>query len=100
MSSFRHVVLLHLKDGITEQQREDLRTGFARIPEVMGYIKRYEFGFDLGNLGPDDPDFGLVADFDSEEDWRRYSEDPDHVLLIDLVRELSEKSVRVQYVVD
>lgn len=100
MSSFRHVVLLHFKDGTTEQQKEDLLAGFSRMPGVMSYIRRYEYGFDLGNLGPDNPDFGLVADFDSEEAYRRYAENQDHLVLIEQVREVAEKTIRVQYLVD
>lgn len=99
MSSFRHVVLLHLKEGVSEAQRKELVTRFARMPEVMDFIRRYEFGFDLGNLGPGSPDFGLVADFDSETDWRRYSANPDHRELIELVGEVAEKTIRVQYLV-
>lgn len=100
MSTFRHVVLLHLRDDATDQQRESLLAGFARMPELMDFIRRYEFGFDLGNLGPDNPDFGLVADFDSEEDYRRYADHPDHQELIALLRELATGTIRVQYLVD
>lgn len=66
----------------------------------MDYIRRYEFGFDLGNLGPGSPDFGLVADFDSEEDWRRYSTNPEHDVLAGLVRDVAADLIRLQYLVD
>ncbi|MGD2060044.1 MAG: Dabb family protein [Acidimicrobiia bacterium] len=100
MSRFRHLVILRLKEGVTDSQREGLLAEFARMPEVMDYIRRYEFGFDLGNLGPRNPDFGLVADFDSEEDWRRYSVNADHRSLLEKVKEVAESTIRVQYLVD
>jgi hypothetical protein len=100
MSTFRHMLMIRYKDGITDGEKDDLLAGFARMPQLMGYIKRYEFGHDLGNLGPGTPDLGLVADFESEEDWRRYSEDPGHAALAELVRGVSAELIRVQYLID
>jgi hypothetical protein len=34
------------------------------MPAVMDYIRRYEFGLDLGNVGPGAPNFGLVMEGD------------------------------------
>jgi hypothetical protein len=99
MTRFRHMLMMRFKDDVTDEQKTELLAEFARMPEVMDYIRRYEFGLDLGNLGPDGPDFGLVADFDSEEDWRRYSDDPDHQGLVGMVRERSAELTRVQYLV-
>lgn len=94
------MLMIRFKDGVTSQQKTDLLDEFARMPKVMDWIRRYEFGLDLGNLGPDTPDFGLVADFDSEEDWRRYSADPDHEVLTTMVQEMAAELIRVQYLVD
>jgi hypothetical protein len=93
------MLMMHFNDDVTEEQKTALLDEFARMPEAMSYIRRYEFGLDLGNLGPDTPDFGLVADFDSEEDWRRYVDNPDHQRLVAMVRELSVGLTRVQYLV-
>jgi hypothetical protein len=100
MSTFRHLLMIRFKDGVTSRQKTDLIEAFARMPEVMDWIRRYEFGLDLGNLGPDTPGFGLVADFDSEEDWRRYSTHPDHRVLGEMVQEVGAELIRVQYLVD
>lgn len=94
------MLMMRLKDDITDEQKTGLLAEFRRMPEVMDYIRRYEFGLDLGNLGPTAPDFGLVADFDSEEDWRRYVENPDHRRLVSMVGELSVGLTRMQYLVD
>jgi hypothetical protein len=100
MSRFRHILMMRFKDDVTDAQKTELLEEFARMPEAMDYIRRYEFGLDLGNLGPEAPDFGLVADFDSEEDWRRYADDPDHRRLVAMVRERSAGLTRMQYLVD
>jgi len=100
MATFRHLLMIRFEEDVTRDQTEELLTAFARMPAVMGFIRRYEFGFDLGNLGPGSPDFGLVADFDSEEDWRRYSTNPEHDVLADLVRDVAAELIRLQYLVD
>lgn len=100
MTRFRHVLMMRFEDGVTDEQKAEMLDEFARMPEAMDYIRRYEFGLDLGNLGPDAPGFGLVADFDSEEDWRRYVENPDHQRLLAMVKELSAGLTRMQYLVD
>lgn len=97
MGTFRHVFLLHFKEDVTDEQKAELLEVFGRMPKVMDYIRRYEFGLDLGNLGPDSPDFALIADFDSEEDWRRYAENPHHLELVALVGEMSAGTTRAQY---
>jgi hypothetical protein len=94
------MLMMRLKDDVTDEQKTQLVEEFGRMPEAMDYIRRYEFGLDLGNLGPNAPDFGLVADFDSEEDWRRYVENPDHRRLVSMVGELSAGLTRMQYLVD
>jgi Stress responsive A/B Barrel Domain len=91
--------MLTLRDDVSENDKLELLSAFAAMPRAMGFIRRYEFGFDLGNLGPGNPDFALVADFDNEEDWRRYSEYPDHLELTARVRMVTESMVRVQYLV-
>lgn len=100
MSTFRHLLMIRFKDDVTSEQKTELLDTFARMPRVMDWIRRYEFGLDLGNLGPETPDFGLVADFDSEEDWRRYSTNLEHQVLGELVRDVSAELIRVQYLVD
>jgi len=100
MTRFRHMLMLTLVDDATAEDRDRLAACFARMPRVMDFIRRYEHGFDLGNLEGATADFGLVADFDSEEDWRRYSAHPEHQKLVALVQEVGDTMVRMQYHVD
>jgi hypothetical protein len=97
MTTFRHMMMLRFQRDVTGDQKQALLDGLAKMPRAMGFIRRYEFGLDLG-VGDDTFDFGLIADFDSEEDWRRYQADPDHqILLHNLIRPVMEDLVRVQY---
>lgn len=100
MTMFRHVLLLHFKPEATEEQKQALYDGLAKMPEVVDVIRKYEFGPDLG-LVDGAPDLTLVADFDSEDDWRLYQEHPEHLkLLEELVKPVTADKHRSQYLVD
>ena len=89
--------MLTFTDDASEAQKQALYDGLTKMPKVMEFIRRYEFGPDLG-LGQGNPSMALVADFDSEQDWRNYSAHPDHLELIDnLVKPIVAASTRVQY---
>jgi len=89
--------MLTFTNEATEEQKQALYEGLAEMPRVMEFIQRYEFGPDLG-LREGNPSMALVADFDSEQDWREYSAHPDHLDLIEkLVRPITASSSRVQY---
>ena len=92
--------MLTFNEDATDAQRQALYEGLATMPKSMSFIRRYEFGPDLG-LGDGNPDLALVADFDSEEDWRAYSGHPDHLdLITNLVQPIVASASRVQYEVD
>lgn len=100
MSTFRHIIMIRFTKESTEDQRKSMIRGLARLPRVIPQIKRYEFGTDLG-LGDGNPDMALVADFDSEEDWRSYNSHPAHqVVLNELVAPITKEAIRVQYLVE
>jgi hypothetical protein len=84
----------------TEEQKRAFFEGLATLPLVIPQIKRYEFGPDLG-LGDGNPDAALVADFESEKDWRSYNSHPAHQALVnDLLAPIAGEVIRVQYLVD
>ena len=97
--TFRHVLMLRFVEDATEEQKQAVTDGLAQMPELMDFIKTYEFGPDLG-LGADNADLVLVADFDSEEDWRAYSDHPEHLdFVVNVVRPVTAEAQRVQYLV-
>jgi hypothetical protein len=78
---FRHVVMVRFADDTTDEQKEALRTGLRRLPEVIPEISAYRFGDDLG-LRDDNFDFVVTADFDSLEHYIVYRDHPDHQKVI------------------
>ena len=83
----------------SEEQVQAVLDGLAMMPSAMDFIRRYEFGRDVGSLDVS-YDLALVADFDSEEDYRRYAANPDHVKVIEeRIRPILAHMARAQYVV-
>ena len=72
-----HVVLVTLKEGITDGEVDAVLTGFAALPPAIAQIRSYDFGRDAG-LSPNDFGVVLVATFDSTEDFTTYREHPAH----------------------
>ncbi len=93
----RHTVLLRFKADTTEDQIQAVLDGLATMPQKIDFIRRYEFGRDLGVM-EGNPQVALVADFDSVEDWRAYQSHPDHQELVEtVIGPILESMTRVQY---
>jgi stress responsive alpha/beta barrel protein len=74
---FRHVVMLRFADDTTDGQKEALRAGLRRLPEIIPEIRAYRLGDDLG-LRDDNFDFAITADFDDVDGFVVYRDNPDH----------------------
>ena len=94
---FRHVVMLRFADDTTDEQKEALRTGLRRLPEIIPEIRAYRFGDDLG-LRDDNFDFAVTADFDDLDGFVVYRDNPDHQKAIaDLIVPIITARVAVQF---
>ena len=78
---FRHVVMVRLSEDMTDDQREALRAGLGRLPEVIADIRAYRFGEDAG-LNESNFDFVVTADFDNADGYLAYRDHPDHRKLV------------------
>jgi hypothetical protein len=100
MSQIRHTALLRFKPGTTDDQIQAVLDGLATMPGKMDFIRRYEFGRDVGIMAGN-PQVALVADFDSASDWHAYQNHPDHQLLVkEVISPILESITRVQYEVN
>ncbi len=93
----KHLVFMKFKPGITEAQIEELRNSLAALPGKIPEIKEYSFGKDVMR-SERSMDFALVSAFTDLEALKRYSEHPDHQLVISLVSSLTEKTLAVDYI--
>lgn len=100
VSPLRHTVLLRFKPGTTDDQIRSVLEGLATMPGKMDFIRRYEFGRDVGIM-EGNPQVALVADFDSAKDWRAYQDHPDHQRLVkEVISPILDSMTRVQYELD
>jgi Stress responsive A/B Barrel Domain len=92
-----HVVLVTLKEGVTDAAVDAVLDGFAALPPTVPQIRRYDFGRDAG-LSPNDFGLVLVATFDSTEDFAAYREHPAHqAFRRDLLIPVSENITSTQF---
>jgi len=93
---FRHMVMVRFADDATDEQKEAMRAGMRRLPELIPEIRDYRFGDDLG-LRDDNFDFGIAADFDNKADYLVYRDHPDHQKVIaDLIAPIITARAAVQ----
>ena len=93
----RHVAMFTWSDSATPDRIRPVAVGLDSMPTKVPGILRYEHGDDL-QLGSGTADYVLVADFATVEDYRAYSQHPDHVDFIERqVKPLLGSVSRVQY---
>ena len=77
----RHVVLLHWNEGVTPTAVDAVTAALEALPAEIPEIRSYQCGPDLG-IGRGTADYVLVADFETEDDFRTYVRHPSHVALM------------------
>jgi hypothetical protein len=92
----RHVVCFKWNDDATSGQIHDAERGLRSLPDQIAEIQRYELGADAG-LSDDTYDMVLLAEFDDDADFRRYTSHPQHRLVVDaMISPILSSIVRVQ----
>ena len=91
-----HIVLLKFKSGVGANDIEALEDLMEELPNKITEILVYEFG---RNTIPSDRayDFGLVSLFANPESLERYREHPEHLIVLEKIKELSENVVTVDF---
>ena len=74
---FRHIVLLQWKENTPEEAVQAVTAVYAQLAALIPEIRNYQFGPDL-KLYASNADYALVADFDNEDDFKRYVAHPAH----------------------
>jgi hypothetical protein len=74
---FRHIVLLTWTPEATEEQQAGVAAALRELPGLIPEIRSYVIGPDAG-INQGNASFGVVADFDSAEDYVVYRDHPAH----------------------
>jgi hypothetical protein len=92
----RHIVVARFADSASDEQIAALSAGLDTLPTAIAEVRSYVHGRDLA-LRAGNWDYGVVAQFDSVEDFHVYREHPDHQALVrDLLDPISEERASVQ----
>jgi hypothetical protein len=84
----KHVVLAKFKPEVTGMEIIELKKALAALPAIIPEIKGYDFGEDIR---PEKTlDFALVSAFEDMAAVKRYSVQPDHVIVGKYIRSLCE----------
>ncbi len=96
----KHIVLLKWKDGTDAEAVSAISHGFAQLAQSVNEISSYHFGTDAG-IYPNEYDYGLVAEFATEADFKRYAANADHQQLMkDLISPVMESYTALQFHID
>lgn len=91
-----HMIMIKWKEPLTEEQLDKVNSGFAAMRAEIPLIKSMRFGPDL-NLGSNNFHYGMVAEFESTEDFTAYVEHPQHLEFATVLIEYAAEAVRTQF---
>lgn len=92
----KHLIILKFKPGVTEAQIAEFHTALSALPGRIPEIKEYSFGKDIMH-SERSYDFALVSAFADMDALRRYNEHPDHRAVLEIARNIVEKTWAVDY---
>ena len=92
----RHIVLFKFKGDAAEDDRKGLIEALRGLKDRISVVRELEVGEDIGGK-PNSYDIALNSVFDNFEDVEAYAVHPEHVKVVDMVRERCEASVKVDF---
>jgi len=85
----KHIVFIKFNAAVTTSDIEELKLGLGGLPAVIPEIKGFEFGPDILHTERS-WDFALVSTFENADAMKRYQVNPDHQVVLQKVRAMSE----------
>lgn len=73
----RHSVMFTWKPEATEEEKQRVATEVAKLPSIVPSVRAFASGPDAG-LNQGNFDFAVTADFDDEDGYVAYRDDPGH----------------------
>jgi hypothetical protein len=93
---FRHVVLMKWKAPLDDDQAKRVGEVLDDLGTQSTTVRAISHGPDLG-VRKGGYDYALVADFDDADGWRAYSAHPAHDVVREVMKDLVEGQVAVQF---
>ena len=73
----RHTVMFTWKPEATEEEKQRVATQVAKLPSIVPSVRAFASGPDAG-LNQGNFEFAVTADFDDEDGYVAYRDDPGH----------------------
>ena len=91
-----HLVMMKFKSGVSDTDIDGLEQILDDLPNKIVEIQMYEFGRDILRTERS-YDFALVSLFANQEALQRYQVNPDHLKVVNRLKELCEHIVTVDF---
>jgi hypothetical protein len=92
-----HIVVWKYRSDVEQVVREEHVALLRRLASLIPEVVSFNVGFDVLNL-PRSYDTGLVATFRDRAALEAYTVHPEHILVADMGRRISESVVSVDFV--
>lgn len=92
-----HIVVWKYRADVEQAVRDEHVERLRRLVALIPEIESFNVGFDVLNL-PRSYDTGLVATFRDRAALQTYTVHPEHILVADMGRNISEHVVSVDFV--
>jgi hypothetical protein len=91
-----HIVVWKYRADVEEIVREEHVARLKRLASIITEVESFNVGFDVLGL-PRSYDTGLVATFRNRAALEAYTVHPEHILVADMGRHISESVVSVDF---
>lgn len=98
----KHVVMIRLEGIENKEERLEMATEILnrldKLPEKIKEIKAYDTGLNIQSFDtPNYQDLVLVSDFINLEEMEAYKKHPEHIKVVEFIKELGGAFTSVDY---
>ncbi len=92
----RHIVLFRFKKDVPTEYREGLVADLNGLKDKIPVVRSLEIGIDIGRK-ENSYDIALNSTFDSFDAIEEYSVHPEHIKVVEKIKELCDQTCKVDY---
>ncbi len=98
---YTHLVLWRLKENALGLNKTELavevKAKLDGLPAIISETRQYDVGINIGHYGASFYDVGLISTFDSEDDFKKYCQYPEHDAVVAYIQSVIEDEQIVDF---
>jgi len=98
---YTHLVLWKLKENAHGMDKAELavevKAKLDSLPAIISEARQYDVGINIGNYGASFFDVGLISTFDSEDDFKKYCQYPEHDAVVAYIQSVTDDEQIVDF---